>query len=146
MAKSLELERPALRLCPDEWITTLYASDISGEQLDAVRDPVETALWEIAARVLVLGLDVILEFGFWSREEREEFRGRATQLGARSELHFADAPREELLRRLAQRNAQLPPGTFWIDEERLRSWMELFERPSAEELRPREVASMSDML
>jgi len=143
MGKALELERSALRLSPDEWITTLYGSQISGKELDAARDPVERALWELAARVLVLGLDVILEYGFWSRSEREEFRRRAMRLGARSELHFADAPREELMRRLAKRNAQLPPGTFWIDEERLQSWIQLFEPPTAEELRPRETANQT---
>jgi predicted kinase len=143
MAKALEIEKSALRLCPDEWITTLYGPDISGERLDAARDPVERALWELAARVLALGLDVILEFGFWSRSEREDFRRWALQLGARSELHFTDLSKEELLRRLARRNAQLPPGTFWIDEARLRSWFDLFEPPSLEELRPRETANQS---
>jgi predicted kinase len=143
LAKTLEFERSALRLSPDEWIVTLYGSDISGAALDAARDPVETALWNLAARVLVLGLDVILEYGFWSRVEREEFRRRAAQLGARSELHFTDAPNEELICRLAQRNAQLPPGTFWIDEARLRSWFDVFEAPSKEELRPRETAKQT---
>ena len=137
MATALEAERAALRLSPDEWITRLYGADISGEKLDAVRDPVEAVLWNLAARVLVLGVDVILEFGFWSRGEREEFRRRAEQLGARSELHFTEASEEELLRRLAKRNAQPPPGTFWIDEARLRSWFEVFEPPSSDELRPR---------
>jgi predicted kinase len=141
LAKTIELERLALRLSPDEWIVTLYGADISDEALDAARDPVETALWDLAARVLVLGLDVILEYGFWSRSEREEFRRRATRLGARSELHFTDAPREELIRRLAQRNAQLPAGSFWIDEARLRSWCDVFEPPSTDELRPRETAN-----
>ena len=141
LAKTLEHEQSALRLSPDDWIARLYGVDISIEALDAARDPVESALWELAARVLVLGLDVILEYGFWSRSEREEFRRRATQLGARSELHFTAAPEEELLRRLAKRNAQLPPGTFWIDEARLRSWFKLFEPPSSDELQPRETAN-----
>ena len=106
--------------------------------LDAVRDPVEGALWDLAVQVLALGLDVILEYGFWSRREREDFRRRAAALGVRSELHFTAAPEEELLRRLANRNVQLPPGTFWIDEARLRGWFELFEPPDSEELLPRE--------
>lgn len=143
LAKRLEVERRALRLSPDEWIATLYGSNISGEALDAARDPVESALWNLAARVLVLGLDVILEFGFWSRSEREEFRRRATQLGAQSELYFTDAPHEELIRRLARRNAELPPGTFWIDEAQLRSWFCVFEPPSSEELQPRETANQT---
>ena len=140
-AKTLEVERPALRLSPDEWIEKLFGPGISDEALDAARDPVEAALWELAARVLVLGIDVILDYGFWSRSEREQFRRRATQLGTRSELHFTDAPEEELLCRLAKRNEQLPPGTFRIDETRLRSWFGLFEPPGSDELRPKETAN-----
>ena len=121
-------------MCPDEWITRLYGADISDEALDAARDPVEAALWELAARALVLGLDVILEYGFWSRSEREEFRRRAAQLGAGSQVHFTDASEEELLRRLAKRNAELPVGTFRIDEARLEAWARVFEAPGPDEL------------
>ena len=137
-AKSLELKIPALRLSPDEWITRLYGADISGEALDAARNPVEGVLWDLAARALVLGLDVILEYGFWTRSEREEFRWRAAELGARSELHFTHAPEGELLRRLARRNADLPEGTFRIDEAQMRKWFGLFEAPGADELLARE--------
>ena len=135
----LEVERSALRLSPDEWIIALYGSDIAGDALDAARDPVENALWELAARVLTLGIDVILENGFWSRSEREDFRARAARLGARSELHYAQATEEELLCRLEKRNAQLPAGSFRIEEARLRIWLELFEPPDVDELQPGEV-------
>src|SRR6266576_1103308 len=74
LAKQIEHERRALRLTPDEWITRLFGADLSVEALDAARDPVERMLWDLAARILSLGVDVILEFGFWSRSEREEFR------------------------------------------------------------------------
>src|SRR5262249_52007479 len=138
LAKALEQKIPALRLSPDEWITRLYGAELSGEALDAARDPVEAALWDLATHVLVLGLDVILEYGFWSRGEREEFRSRAAQLGARSEVHFTQASESELLRRLARRNADLPAATFRIEEARLREWITLFEAPGADELRPRD--------
>jgi len=137
LARQIEQERSALRLTPDEWIARLFGPDPSIETLDAARDPVEAALWDLAARVLTLGVDVILDFGVWSRSEREEFRARAARLGARSELHSLDVPEEELLVRLAVRNVQPPPGTFWIDAARMRLWFRLFEPPDADELRPR---------
>jgi predicted kinase len=140
-ALGLERERSALRLSPDEWITRLYGRDISGADLDAVRDPVEAALWHLAGRVLGLGIDVILENGFWTKHERELYRRRATALGARSELHYTYAPEEELLARLTARNARLPWGSFRIEEEQLRTWIELFEPPSEEELSPIDVPS-----
>lgn len=74
----------------------------------------------------MLGVDVILEFGSWRRGERAEFRRRAEQPGARSELHFTDASEEELLRRLAKRKARLPPGTFWMVEYDLYSLSLIF--------------------
>jgi hypothetical protein len=78
------------------------------------RAVVEDLHWEIAARVLSLGVDVILEFGFWSRSERDEFRSRAAALGSDTKLHFLDVPRDELLRRLALRNAALPEDRFRV--------------------------------
>jgi predicted kinase len=139
-AKQLEEQLSVLRLTPDEWISHLYGADVCGDALDAARDPVESVLWELASRVLTLGVDVILDFGFWSREARDMFRDRAARLGAGSRVHFVDAPENELLRRLAARNAALPANTFWIDESRMREWMVIFERPTGDELQPRNPA------
>ncbi|MGA2439518.1 MAG: ATP-binding protein [Tepidisphaeraceae bacterium] len=139
LARRIEQERSAVRLTPDEWIARLFGDDISGARLDAARDPVESVLWDLAARVLVVGVDVILDYGFWSRIERDDFRSRATRLGARSELHFLNVTEEAILTRLAARNNRRPPGTFWIDEARVREWARIFEPPGEDELQPREV-------
>jgi predicted kinase len=91
----------------------------------------------LSTRVLSLGVDVILDFGFWSLQEREDFRSRAAQLGAGSEVHFLNVPEEVLVERLRARNAQRPAGTFQIDEGRLREWYRSFEPPTDDELRSR---------
>lgn len=138
LARRIEQERSALRLTPDEWIVRLFGKDISGSPLDAIRDPMESVLWDLAERVLTLGVDVILDFGFWSHSEREDFRSRALQLGCRSELHFLSVSQEVLMTRLAARNQRRPTGTFWIDSARLTEWASSFEPPAEDELRPRE--------
>jgi predicted kinase len=134
LAKRLESERSAVRLTPDEWIARLFGANPREDILDAARDPMESLLWDLASRLLSLGVDVILDFGFWSRAEREDFRSRAAELGAGSGLHFADASLEELLTRLRARNADPPTGVFRIDEARLRKWHSLFEPPAESEL------------
>ena len=101
LAKRLELEQSALRLAPDEWMSRIVGDGYDEEK----RSVVEAVQWEIAARVLRLGVNVILENGFWSRRERDEFRSRAAALGSDTKLHFLNVPRDELLRRLKLRNA-----------------------------------------
>lgn len=134
LAKQIERERSAVRLTPDEWLVGLLGNDIPFPQLVALRDPIEALLWELAERLLGLGVDVVVDFGVWSRSERDEFRARAARLGARSELHFLDVPLDVLLARLAVRNATLPPGTFPIEAEKVALWSTWFERPAADEL------------
>src|ERR1700722_18349169 len=82
LAKRIEQEQLCLRLTPDEWIQRLFASDVNRELLDAARDPMEAMLWDVAAKVLQMGGNVILDFGFWARAERDAFRQRAARLGA----------------------------------------------------------------
>ena len=137
LAERIERESNALRLSPDEWIVRLYGSQLTPPTLDWCRDPVEALQWSVAERVLTLGANVVLDFGFWSRAEREEFRARAAALGAGSEIHFLDVPRAELSARLAARNAEPPPGTFRVTEAQLEAWWQVFEPPTTDELRPR---------
>lgn len=138
LARKLELERSALRLTPDEWQIGLFGQDAEEPEHDARHTFIEAMLWNVASRALELGTSVILDFGFWAREEREDFRLRAKLLGADSEVHFLDVPEEELLRRLAVRNSQSSQETFRISAESMKPWIEFFQKPTPEELEPRE--------
>jgi hypothetical protein len=111
---------------------------VEEEQHDAKHGLIESMLWEIAARVLGLGVNVILDFGFWARSEREDYRARAKQLGASSEIHFLDAPEAVLLERLAIRNAHLSRGATYIPEAMLKGCAAIFQPPGPDELERRE--------
>ncbi len=134
LAKQIEQTQPALRLCPDEWIATILADATDLAELDRLRTPVESVQWEVAKRVLTLGVDVILEWGFWSHAERASYRAQAEALGAQVELHYLAVDRDELWARLARRNANLPPGTFVVTQAQLDLWSSWFEVPTAAEL------------
>jgi predicted kinase len=83
-------------------------------------------------------VSVILDFGFWAREEREDYRSRAKQLGASSEVHFLDVSADELMHRLAVRNAQPSQTSFFIPEAMMKPWIAFFQRPTPDELELRE--------
>ncbi len=135
LAKELEHTHAALRLTPDEWHTRLFGQDLTDEAHNDRHNLIEAIMWEVAARTLSLGTNVILDFGVWAKEEREDFRARAAKLGASSEVHFLNVSKGELLKRLAARNAQLPPNTFAIPEEQLKEWMRVFQPPTSNELK-----------
>jgi len=139
-ARALEARYSALRLTTDEWHVRLFgddygdADDLGHDRHNRRHGALESLLWDVAARTLVLGVDVVLDFGCWTRSEREEFRARAHRQGAGFRIHFTDASEDVLLARLTARNADLPEGTFRIPERELKEWIGLFERPSKDEL------------
>ncbi len=138
LAKQLEQDLPALRLTTDEWHTRLFGNDAEHLEHDNRHCIIEAMLWNIAARALALGLNVILDFGFWARVEREDYRARAKELGASSEIHFLDVPEPELWRRLQERNSHGSPGAFYIPEGMFKRYLPIFQPPAPDELKRRD--------
>jgi predicted kinase len=128
-ARRIAAETGGVRFCPDDWMTALGVNLFDQE----TRAKVEALQWELAQELLALGQTVIIEWGVWSRSERDVVRERARELGARVELVYLDVPIDVLLERLEARNLELPHGTTVIPPENLLSWVGLFEAPDAEE-------------
>jgi predicted kinase len=138
LARKLEREQSALRLTTDEWHVRLFGQDAEEPEHDVRHGLIEAMLWNIARRTLELGMNVILDFGFWAREEREDYRTRAKELGASSEVHFLDVSADELMRRLVVRNSQPSQTSFYIPETMMKPWIAFFQRPTPDELERRE--------
>lgn len=129
-ARRRAAETGGVRFCPDEWMTTLDI-DLFDEP---ARAKVETLQWELAQELLARGQTVIIEWGVWSRSERDVVRKRARELGAGVELVYLDVPFDVLLERLEARNAEhMVERTAVISREDLLGWVELFEAPDAAE-------------
>ena len=128
-AKELAPKVPAVRLSPDEWKHDL-GIDYYDEQR---RVQLENRLWQLGQELLALGQSVILENGFWTREERDELRLAARTLGVPVELYYLEATVEELWRRLELRNDEARPGAAPIKREVLEKWALQFEAPDAAE-------------
>ncbi len=132
LAKKLEMERKAVRFCPDEWVAPILGEERDDREKDKpVRDTVEGLLWKQAQKLLAMGVSVILENGFWSKEERDGYRDTAKGMGVKVELHFLDAPLDVLWGRVEKRNAK--PGEFVLTREEMEENFEIFEKPTEEE-------------
>ncbi|MGA8658641.1 MAG: ATP-binding protein [Chthoniobacterales bacterium] len=133
-AKILEKEYNALLLTTDKWHIKLFGNDTMEKDHDKNHENVEEILWEIGKRVLALGIDVILDFGFWGKAERMYFKKQSKELGVNFKIHFMDVPKEELYKRLDERNKELPEGVFEIPKEKMDEYIKIFQPVEQEEL------------
>ncbi|GAB7191790.1 AAA family ATPase [Kineococcus sp. NUM-3379] len=129
-ARELEQQRRALRLTPDEWMLPLFGEPEAGGR----RDVLEGRLLETALRVAGLGLDVVVDFGLWSRDERSALRWLFASVGAECRLEFLDLDAGTQLARVRERYARTPGQTVAMSAEDLGRWRRSFQEPSADEL------------
>ena len=121
---------PAICLDHDEWKASLGIDFFD----EAAHQRVEKRLFKLTWELLDLGQDVILAFGFWPESERTELRNAARQRGHSVELYFLDVPFEELIRRLAIRNAKGGHGNVPIERALLEKYAKVFQPPTDKEL------------
>lgn len=108
----------------------LYGAD----NPSAASDVIEGRLIQIGLRALALGINVVVDYGLWSRDERRALRQAAADRGARSVLLYFDLSPAERRRRLDLREAHAPHVTWPISDEELAEWAARFDVPTAEEI------------
>jgi predicted kinase len=134
-AKRLAAEHAALRLTPDEWMISLFGDP----QPAGKRDLLEGHFISLALEALRLGTNVVLDFGFWSRDERSSLRWLAGSVGASSEAVYLPVDRATQLERIQRRWVASPEETFVMTEADVDRWRHQFDVPDAQELAGGEV-------
>jgi predicted kinase len=128
LAHQLEQDVPALYLNADVTLKALHATE-RGPDLDALRDRVELMLETVALRALELGVNVVLDNGYWAPSQRQELRTRVEGTGAKAIIYYLDVPLDELWRRIELRNLDPDNTSFPVGYDELAQWAELIEAP-----------------
>lgn len=136
-AQRLQSERDAALFSLDRWLITSfgpYSLDAVGHMEHARRlYACRELIWEVSAELLRRQVDVILDDGFFLRNDRQQHIERARELGARTALHFIDTPLDLLRARLMARNRSPGPFHFDIAPEQVDVFNAFFEPPAADE-------------
>jgi predicted kinase len=136
-AERLKEECGAALFSLDRWLITTfgrYSLEAVGHMEHARRlYACRELIWDVSAELLRRHADVILDDGFFLRNDREQYIARAHQLGAGAAVHFIDTPRNTLSARLVARNRS--PGAFHFDiaPEAIDTFAAFFEPPCADE-------------
>jgi predicted kinase len=95
LARRLERELPAIRFTHDEWMARLYGNDPPLEMFADYYKRVYGLIGTLWPRCVALGNDVVLDFGFWSRAERDRMRAAVAAEGAACVLYDVLCPEAE---------------------------------------------------
>src|SRR3954471_14008437 len=129
-ARELAFAWNALRFTPDEWMIPLFGQ----VQPEGKRNVVEGRLIWLALSALRIGVNVVLDFGVWAKDERSALRALARSVGATSELVYLEVDEEEQWRRV-QAHARTDAATrFEMSKADLDRWRPIFQPPDATEL------------
>lgn len=130
LAKQLAASRPAVRFTKDEWLWAFGTTPWDRP----MNITVERHLWLLAQETLRAGLSVVIDFGLWARLERDEMRTVARNLEVGVELHYLDAPMDDLWVRVAERNSRPPWDSAPITREHMVEFAAFFNPPDEAEL------------
>ena len=130
LAEAIARDRQGFLFSGDEWMVALGV-DIWDQEF---RTRAEALQWELAQRLLELDVTVVIEWGVWSRRERDELREGARALGAGVELHYLEEPVEVLWERVRLRDREAHVGRRAMTRDDFVEWSAVFEAPGAEEL------------
>ncbi len=128
LARRVEAERGAVRLTPDEW---MLAMGLDPHDVRRKRQ-LERVMWGHALRLAGRGLTVVVDYGLWTRPDRNRHRDDARAAGHRVELHSLDVPLAVRWERVERRNAE--PDAVVISREELVGWERWWQPPDDAEL------------
>ncbi len=135
-AKTLcEKERAVLLSC-DEITLALFGRDV-GEMHDTYVERTQNYLFAKALEIVRTGINVVLDWGFWQKDERDFARMFFGSRGIACEFHYLDISDEAWQKRLQQRNAAILGGgisAYYVDEGLAKKFGALFEMPARDEI------------
>jgi len=116
----LARERRACLFVIDEWMATLFMMDAPAPiALDWAMprvDRCEAQIWATIRALAEVGVDAVVELGFFTRDQRDRFRATAAAAGLAVQVHSLGTPREVRRERVRARNRGSETLTVQVDD------------------------------
>ncbi|HLI50985.1 MAG TPA: ATP-binding protein [Thermomicrobiaceae bacterium] len=132
-AKQLAAKTGAVRITKDEWSVRLIGNDPTIDGYAEWDHKIRGLSRDVAFQLAEHGIDVILDEGFWQREQREAMRARIAAVGAKAVLYYVEAPVETMRERTLERNHRRAGDAFVISRELFDTYLPYWQPPGEDE-------------
>lgn len=135
-AQKLCKENNAILLSVDEITLALFGRD-AGENHDTYVERGEKYLFEKSIELIESGINVVLDWGFWTKTERDFAKEFYRSHGIDCEFHYIEIRDETWKARLKKRNSAIvteDTTAYYVDESFAKKCASIFEVPNADEI------------
>jgi len=132
-AKKLEEKTGAVRITKDEWSIRLIGNDPTIDGYAQWDHKIIGLSRDFAFYLAEKGIDVIMDEGFWGKEEREELKRKIHAIGAKAVMYYVDTPIETIRERVVGRNSNFTKESFKISREMLDNYLTHWQPPDEAE-------------
>lgn len=135
-AQKIRSRCQAVILSVDEIILALFGQDV-GKVLDDYVAKTKKYLYQKSLEVIDSGIDVILDWGFWTREEREHARRFYSSRNIECEMQYIDIDSDEWRMRMQKRNQSVQEKKFdayYVSEDLVAKFENIFQEPERDEV------------
>ncbi|MBQ8552411.1 MAG: ATP-binding protein [Clostridia bacterium] len=135
-ASRLHRDNGAAVLSVDELMLTLFGQHC-GDMHDEYAKRTQNYLFCKSVELIESGIDVILDWGFWTKAARTAAREFYMSRGIMCEFHYVDIDDDTWRERIKKRNAEVASGdalAYYVDEGLAAKFAGRFEQPECDEI------------
>ena len=135
LAEKMRKQKNAAVLSVDEITLAIFGQHI-GEKHDEVVENTMKFLLNKSLELIECNINVILDWGFWQKQEREEIRNFYASKNIETEFYYIDIPEDEWKKRIDKRNKAIQENdlsAYFVDENLRIKFSNLFETPNEDE-------------
>lgn len=136
-AEKLKLENKAVILSVDELTLALFENQ-AGEKLDFYVEKLKEYFLKKSLDIVEAGADVILDWGFWTKKERDYAREFYDSRNISYQFYYMNVGIDEWKKRILKRNQKIKREqleAYPIDKGLLSKVEKMFEEPGRKELK-----------
>ena len=136
LAKKIRQTHNAVILSIDEIMLSLFGCD-AGEKHDYFVEKTKAYLYKKSLEIVETGINVVLDWGFWTKKEREFARDFYSSKNIDFEFYYLDVAADEWARRIEKRNQMVlnhESDAYFVDEGLAQKFESIFEIPTKDEI------------